>query len=298
MSVMVRNKRKINPEREITFACFIIPALILYTMYYIVPMVTGIYYSFTDWSGITADADFVGLQNYINLLSDRGFRQSLFFNLWYSAFLVVAIVILGTILALCLNAKLKTITFFRGVLFFPAVLSMLTVGMIFGEIFGRALPTLGRLLDIEILQISVLSRMESAPFGVLFVHIWQGLPIPTVLLLAGLQTVPGEVIEAAEIDGASRWQRFWYVVLPFLLPVLSVVLVLTLRSGLTMFDYAMVMTEGGPAGATRSLTMNIYGLGFRQLRFGYAIAQATVVSLILISISFLQISFTQKNKVY
>lgn len=295
---MEKRKKKLNVEREITFAIFVIPALILYIMYYIVPMATGIYYSFTDWTGITAHANFVGLDNYRNLMTDRSFRQSLFFNMWYATALVIIILCLSTILALCLNAKIKAMTFFRGTLFFPAVLSMVTVGMIFGEIYARAIPTIGRALDIQFLQISVLSGMRSAPFGVLFVHVWQGVAIPTVLILAGLQTIPEEIMESAELDGATRWKKFVHITIPFILPVLSVVMVLTLRSGLTMFDYAMVITEGGPAGATRTLTMNIYNLGFQQLRFGYAIAQATVVSAILVFISYVQISFTQKKKVY
>lgn len=295
---MEKRKKKLNVEREVTFAIFVIPGLILYIMYYIVPMVTGFYYSMTDWTGITAHANFIGFENYRNLWSDRGFRQSLFFNMWYAAALVVIIMCLSTVLALCLNAKIKAMTFFRGALFFPAVLSMVTVGMIFGEIYTRAIPTAARALDIGFLQISLLSSMQTAPFAVLFVHIWQGIAIPTVLLLAGLQTIPEEIIESAELDGAGKWKKFVHIIIPFLLPVLSVVMVLTLRSGLTMFDYAMVITGGGPAGATRTLTMNIYNLGFEQLRFGYAIAQATVVSIILVFISFIQISFTQKKKVY
>jgi len=252
----------------------------------------------TDWTGLSTNVNFVGFNNYLNLLSDRAFRQSLFFNSWYAVLLVIAVICLGTVLALCLNSRVKVKTFFRGALFFPAVLSMLTIGMIFGEIYGRAIPTFARATDIEYFQVSILSRIQTAPFGILLVHIWQGVAIPTILLFAGLQTIPKDIIESSELDGANKWQQFWSITVPFLLPVLSVVIVLTLRSGLTMFDYVMVMTEGGPAGATRSLTMNIYNLGFYQLQFGYAIAQATVVSLILIAVSYIQISFIQKKKVY
>ncbi|MCL2362168.1 MAG: sugar ABC transporter permease [Defluviitaleaceae bacterium] len=295
---MKMKRKKINLEREVTFICFIVPAVLLYVMYFIVPMVTGVFYSLTDWTGLSPNANFIGLENYRNLFTDRAFRQSLFFNTWYALLLVIIVLCLSTMLALCVNAKIKGRTFFRGMLFFPAVLSMLTIGMIFGEIYTRAIPTAARVLNIEFFQISVLSRMSTAPFGILFVHVWQGLAIPTVLVLAGLQTIPEEIIESAELDGAGKWKRFTHITIPFLLPVLSVVLILTLRAGMTMFDYAMVMTEGGPAGATRSLTMNIYNLGFQQLRFGYAIAQATMVSIILIGISFLQITITQKRKVY
>ena len=295
---MIKNKRRIDWERELTFGIFIVPALLLFIMYFIVPTVTGIYYSLTDWTGLSRNINFLGFENYVRLFSDQAFIQSLVFNAWYAVLLVVIIVSVGTILALCLNSRIRAMTFFRGTLFFPAVLSMLTIGMIFGEIYTRAIPFAARVLDIEYFQTSIVSRVSTAPFGVMFTHVWQGLAIPTVLLLAGLQTIPEEIIEAAVLDGATKWQRFWMITVPFLLPVLSVVLILTLRSGLMMFDYVMVMTEGGPAGATRSLTMNIYNLGFGQLRFGYAIAQATVVSLLLIVISFVQIGFTQKKKVY
>lgn len=295
---MAKKKKILDIEREITFALFVVPVFVLSTMYFIVPMIMGIYYSLTDWSGTSLQANFVGFSNYIGLMTDRAFGQSLWFNIWYAALLAVIIICLATVLALCLNAKIKLKTFFRGVLFYPAVISMLTIGKIFGEIFTRAIPAIAQTLNIEFFQINILSRVETASLGLMFVHVWQGLAIPTVLLFAGLQTIPEEIVESAKLDGANAWQRFWFITVPFLLPTLSVVMVLTLRSGLMLFDYVMVMTEGGPAGATRSLAYNIYSLSFKELRFGYANAEAIVVTVILMSISYIQIYFVQKKRVY
>jgi len=293
-----KKRKKINLEREITFALFVIPVFLLYTMYFILPLIIGAYYSFTDWSGTSPQANFVGFSNYVELATDRVFRQALWFNIWYAVLLVIITIILSTVLSLCLNAKIRLKTFFRGALFYLAVLSMLTVGKVFGEIYTRAIPTAARSLDIEYFQISVLSRVETAPFGLMFVHVWQGLAIPTVLLLAGLQTIPEEINESAALDGANAWHRFWRITVPYLIPTINVVLVLTLRSGLIMFDYVMAMTEGGPAGATRSLSYLIYSLSFRELRFGYANAQAMVVSIILMVVSYIQILSLRKRRVH
>jgi len=291
-------QRKISWEREITYLCFILPALVLYSIFFILPVLMGGYYSLTNWTGISQNVTFVGLKNYTKLLTDKVFLSALRFTSIYSVLLVILTCTLSMVLALCLNTPIKRRTFFRGTMFFPAVLSMLTVGMVFNEIFTRAIPSLGELFGIEFMQTNILSGVNTAMYGILFVHVWQGLAIPTVMLLAGLQTIPSEMFEAAELDGASKWNQFRAITIPFLLPVLSVVLILTFKSGLTVFDYVKALTEGGPAGSTKSLTFNIYNLGFKELKFSYAIAQAMVVTAIVVVISYVQIRLTNKKKVY
>jgi len=130
------------------------------------------------------------------------------------------------------------------------------------------------------------------------VHIWQGVPIPTVLLLAALQTVPSDLLESSAIDGASRVQQFFKIIVPFLLPTISIILVLLLRDGLMVFDYIKAMTEGGPGGATRSITMLIYQQGFEENKFSLAVAQALMLSVILMLVSLVQIRLTHKKQVY
>ncbi|PNV61946.1 sugar ABC transporter permease [Clostridium sp. chh4-2] len=289
--------RKRPKEKSITFACFTIPGLILYSVFFILPIGMGIYYSMTNWNGISPHFDFIGLKNYAKLFADKRFFKSLTFNLQYSILLIIGIVGLSLILALLLNSKIKGITTFRAFYFLPAVLSAMTVGLIFNQIFYRMLPVIGKSLHIEVLSTNILANPNLAIYGILFVNIWQGSAIPTVLFLAGLQTIPIDLYEAAALDGANSWHRFKKITVPFLVPVLSVVLVMVLKSGIMVFDYIKSLTEGGPAGKTESIAMLIYNQGFVENRYSYSIAEAIITGLIICAISVAQIAISNKKKV-
>lgn len=291
-----KSRKKIT-EKSITFACFTVPGLILYSIFFILPIAMGIYYSMTNWNGISPHFDFVGLRNYIKLFSDKRFFKSLTFNLQYSVLLIIGIVGLSLILAIMLNSKIKAITTFRAFYFLPAVLSAMTVGLIFNQIFYRMLPVIGKVLHIDALSTNILANPRLAIYGILFVNIWQGVAIPTVLFLAGLQTIPVDLYEAASLDGANSWQRFKKITFPFLIPVLSVVLVMVLKSGIMVFDYVKSLTEGGPAGKTESIAMLIYNQGFVENRYSYSIAEAIITGLIICAISVVQITISNRKKV-
>jgi len=284
-------------SRSLTFFLFTIPGLGLYTLFSVVPILMGFYYSLTNWNGYSRSYDFIWFRNFRTILGDDRFYKALSFNFRYSFFLVIGLISLSVAIALLLNSKLKHISFFRAIYFFPAVLSMLTVGLIFNQVYYRVLPPLGSLLGIQFFQQSLLSRTSTAIFGVLFVHLWQGLALPTVLVLAGLQTVPTELYEAAEIDGISAVQKFFLITFPFLIPVLSVVLVLALKSGIMVFDYIMSMTSGGPGGSTESLALLIYRHGFAEDRFSYSIAEAILAGIIISLISAIQISASNRRRI-
>lgn len=294
----VKSKKKIDMQKKITFAMFTAPGLILYSIFFIGPICMGIYYSLTNWNGISRSYKYIGFENYVTVLSDDRFLKALIFNAKYSLLLIISIITLAMVLALLLNNKIKGLTFYRASLFLPAVLSMLTVGLIFNQIYFRAIPPIGKLLGIEALSKNILANPKMAIYAVLFVHVWQGVAMPTILLLAGLQTIPSELYESAAIDGASGFERFKSITIPFILPVLSVVLVLVLKSGIMVFDYIMSLTEGGPGGATESIGMLIYTHGMAEQKFSYSIAEAIIIAIIICLISFIQISYTNKKKVY
>ncbi len=289
---------RLGREKYVTYLCYVIPGFLLYLALFVSPILLGIYYSLFDWNGYSKNMTFIGLNNYLKALKNIKFKNALLFNLKYSLILIVCVLTLSMILALILNKNIKCRTFFRATFFFPAVVSMLAAGLIFNEIFYRALPAIGDFLHISWLQSNILSNKSTAMYGVLFVHIWQGVCIPTVLLMSALQTVPSEVLESSAIDGANKWQQFWRIIVPFLLPTISVILVLLLRDGLMVFDYIKAMTEGGPGGATRSITMLIYQQGFEENKFSLAVAESLMLSVILMGISIIQIKLTQKKEVY
>ncbi len=285
-------------KQSLIFSLFAVPQAILYALFFIAPIIGGIFYSFTDYNGISPDLNFVGLKNYQVVFANSRFLKTVIFNFKYSALLVLFIVSLSLILALILNSSLKGKSFFRSVFFFPAVLPLLTMGLVFNSIITKGIPQLGAAFGIKSWEISLLSRPNTAMFAVLFVAVWQGLAIPTVLFLAGLQTVPKELEESASLDGASSRQRFRYITLPFLVPTMTMVFVLTLKQGLMVFDLIMSMTQGGPAGATESMAMLIYNHGFVERRLNVAMAEALILAVIVCIVSFIQIIWSNKKRIY
>jgi len=252
----------------------------------------------TDWNGISKKYNFIGLQNFAKLLGDERLRSSLLINLNYIAVLIVVIPSLSLLTALVLNNKaVKFNNFQRSIYFFPAVLSLITVALVWNEILYRAVPLIGEMLDLEFLKTNLLSSKKTAIYGILLVHIWQGLAVPTVLYIAGLQTIPDSLYEAAIIDGANGFQRFKSITLPYLIPVMNVVLVLTLKAGLTTFDYVKGMTDGGPGGATEVIGILIFRHGFSEMKFSYAITESLLLFIIIGVISFFQFRLMNKKEV-
>lgn len=293
-----RQNRVIARSRRVTFALFSIPGIFLYSLFFIYPVLMGVYYSLTDWNGIARNVNFIGLANYEKIFfrSPR-FHNAILFNLKYTVLLVVCILVLGIFLALLLNSKIKGITFFRASFFLPAVLCGVTIGLIFSQIFYRVVPLFGQMLGIEALSTNILGSKQLAIYGILFVGVWQGVAMPTVLFLAGLQTIPEDLYESAMIDGANAVDRFRYITLPFLLPVITIVLILTVKSGLGVFDLVKALTDGGPARSTESVSFLIYTDAFEGNKFSYAIAESMVIGVILAIVSAIQIIFQNKKKV-
>ncbi len=296
---MKKEKKKRMTERSLSMFLFTVPATVLYCVFFIYPIVIGIMYSFTDWNGLSKDYKFVGFSNYITAFTNSRFQNAVKFNVKFTLMAVILIVGLSLILALIFNnSKLRCMSLFRGIFFFPAVLGMLVVGLIFNEIFYRVVPVIGKAFNITAISSNILASKSTAIYGVLIVHVWLAVAMATVMLLAGLQSAPEDLYEAAVLDGANRWQKFKYITMPFLLPVLSVVLILQVKSGLTVYDIIVALTNGGPGGATESLAILIYNHGFKEVKFSYAIAEAMILTIVICAISFIQTSISNKKKVY
>lgn len=284
-------------ERITTYGLFCLPGFIAYCVFLIFPILMGIYYSFMDWNGISKGYNFIGFANYAKLFTDKKFGAALLFNFRYTIMLIVGVVVISVVLALLLNKEFKGRSFFRTLYFLPAVLSMITVSLVFKQVFFYVLPAIGKALGIEALSTNILASKQNAIYGVLFVHLWQGVALPTLLFLAGLQTIPTELYEAAAIDGANGWQQFKHITVAYLIPTLSVVLVLLVKQGLMVFDYVKSMTAGGPGTATQTIALLIYNNGFERNRYSYSIAQAIATGVIIALISAIQIQASNRKKV-
>lgn len=292
----MKKKQKQRKTGQAAYAAFTIPALILYTVFFVFSVLYGIYFSFTNWNGYAKEYKFVGTTNYARLCSDRIFKRALVFTIQYTVILVIAVITIALILAVILCSKIKWQTCFRAVFFFPATLSLVTIGLVFNEIYYRVVPEIGKSLSVDFLSKNILSSSSTAMWGILIVHIWKSVSIPMVLLIAGMQNISGELYEAAEIDGAGGLQRFFRITLPLLMPVLSVCIILVTKEGLTVFDYITVMTSGGPAGSTQSIAFLIYENAFVNQKFSYGITQSIVIFLMVCIVSFFQFRTSRKEE--
>lgn len=276
---------------------FTLPILLMYCFFFVIPMLMGMKNSFTDWSGTCQTYNFIGIQNYTKIFQDERFRNALFFNFKYTLLLTIATVLISVVVALVLNQKIKGRTFFRSVFFLPAILSLVTVGLIWNELFYRMIPLIGEATGWPLFKSSWLGSPKLVMYAILIVNLWQGCAIPIVLLLAGLQSVPADLYEAAAIDGANAFKRFRAITVPYLIPVLNIVIVTCVKGGLTTFDYIKAMTDGGPMQSTESVGILIYSHAMQEGRFGYSVAESMILFVIIAVVSLLTMRLTNNKKV-
>ncbi|MDR2096678.1 MAG: sugar ABC transporter permease [Treponema sp.] len=280
---------------NLTYTGFTIIPLLLYAVFYVFQVLSGMFYSFTDWNGMTAGYNMVGLKNYLLLFRNPGFWRSLGTTFRYALLLVTGTMILSLCLALALDSLKILKTFTKAVFFIPAMLGSVTVALIWSQLYYRAVPLIGQGLNIDFFKNSPLAVPQSTMPATVFVNIWQSVAIPTIIFIAGLQTVPRELYESAMMDGASSFQRFRFITIPGILPIFIVNLVLLVKAGFTTFDYPYALTGGGPARATEVISISIINDAFRDYRFSIANAEAAVLFIIIALISLAQIRFSSRG---
>jgi raffinose/stachyose/melibiose transport system permease protein len=257
---------------------FLAPGLIIYTIVVVYPMVYSAYLSLFRWDGISPTKVFVGLDNYVILLTQNDvFWIALKNNaIWLVAALLLPTSI-GLGLAILLNSKFRGSHIFRSVFYFPAVLSLAVVGLIWTWIYHPDLGLLNQVLGafgLKALQRNWLSDPQIALYPVIIAATWNSVGLPMLLYLAGLQTIPEELHEAAKVEGAGPIQRFLYVTFPLLRETTLVVLAITAINALKAYDIIYAMTNGGPANRTQLLSTWMYFLtyNYNQVGLGTAIA--------------------------
>lgn len=280
-----------------TFFLFTVIPVALYTFFYVVSVINGVRYSFTNWDGMAKDFDFVGFKNYSLLLQNPNFWNSLKTTVCYSVLLVIGVIVTSLLLAISLNSLKIFKTLIKSIYFVPAMIGGVTISLIWDQIYYRVVPVIGQALGIEVLSNSPLMSMDIALPAVVFVQLWQAVALPTVIFIAGLQQIPDEQYESAKIDGASAFQRFRYITMPYLLPTITVNLVLTIKQGFTSFDFPFAMTGGGPVRSTEVIGILIYNDAFKNMRFSMANAEACILFVIVAIFSLTQLKLTSKGGV-
>lgn len=292
----MRNKWK---KKDIILLGWTVIPFGLYTLFFIIPIFMGMNFSLTDWNGLTKDYNYIGLKNFVSLFQNKRIRNSMLFTGKYTIALVVIVMVLAMVLTLLLTyvvaAKFRTA--FRSVIFFPAVLSLITISLTWNQIMYRVLPQLGQMLNIDWLSKNLLGDPKTAMWGVIFINVWQGTAIPFVILLAGIQNVPTDLYEAAKIDGAGSFRLFTNITIPFMIPTINVAFVMVLKSGLTVFDIIQATTAGGPMRTTESAGILIYQLAFNDNKTGLSSAYAVLLLITIGVISAIQMKVSSKLEV-
>lgn len=271
--------------------------VILYTFFYVYSVISGVRYSFTDWDGMSPTFRIVGFKNYISLFKNPNFWGSLKTTVLYSILLVIGVIVLSLLLSISLNSLKRFKTFTKSIFFVPAMIGGITIALIWDQLFYRVVPLIGQALGVGWLSQSVLMTGKTALPAVVFVQIWQAVALPTVIFIAGLQQIPDEQYESAKIDGATPFQRFRYVTFPYLVPTLTVNLVLMVKQGFTSFDFPFALTGGGPVRATEVIGILIYNDAFKNMRFSVANAEACILFVVVAVFSLSQLKLTSKGGV-
>lgn len=287
-------KKKMT-NKEKTFLAIIIPVVILFFIFNTLPMIKGFIYSLTNYKGY-GSYQFVGFRNYIDLFSDVRVGKSYLFTFKYALVGTVLVNVLSIIMALALNAQIRFKSVLRGIYFVPNILGGLVVGYIFSFFFTYILPAVGDIFNISWLQNSILASEKYAWIAVIVVGVWQAVAMNTIIYISGLQTVPEEVYEASMLDGVNKWQQFWKVTFPLIMPFVTINLVLSTKNMLMVFDQIMSLTKGGPAQSTESISYLIYQNGMSGGQFGFQSANAVIFFLIIVGISLFQMTVLNKKE--
>ena len=286
--------KKVNDSKR-TYMLITIPILALFVCFNTVPLIRGVVYSFTNFKGF-GDYDWVGFRNYMDLFTDPRIGNSYLFTIKLAIVATIVTNVISLILALGLNSKIKGKTFLRAAYFVPNVLGALVVGYIFQYIFTYILPELGKMIGSETLSTSMLSSTNLAWIAIVVVCAWQNIAMNTIIYISGLQTVPEDVYEAGDLDGATGWKKFRYLTFPLIIPFFTINMVLCVKNFLMVFDQIMAMTQGGPAQSTESISYLIYNNGMKGGSFGYQIANAVVFFIVIVVISVAQMSISSKKE--
>ena len=278
-----------------TYMLITIPILALFVCFNTVPLIRGVIYSFTNFKGF-GDYDWVGFRNYMDLFTDPRIGNSYLFTIKLAILATIVTNVISLILALGLNSKIKGKTFLRAAYFVPNVLGALVVGYIFQYIFTYILPELGKMIGSETLSTSMLSSTSLAWIAIVVVCAWQNIAMNTIIYISGLQTVPEDVYEAGDLDGATGWKKFRYLTFPLIIPFFTINMVLCVKNFLMVFDQIMAMTQGGPAQSTESISYLIYNNGMKGGSFGYQSANAVVFFIVIVVISVAQMSISSKKE--
>ncbi len=283
------------------FMIFTMPALILYTIFWIAPIILSAGISFTDWTGMNqlSEANFVGLKNYMNLFSDSILKIAVGNNLIYGAIMIIIVPVVAFLLAYIIETFLRRKTFWRTIAYLPAMLPVIVTVFLWKWMYNPQYGLLNKFLELiglGDLATGWLTNTGTALYAVTFTAIWKTVPTYFVLFMAGLQSVPKELIEAAVLDGAGRWALIRDVTIPSMKRIITIVYVLVFIDVFRVFDLVYAMTNGGPGYYNTEMILTYgYKTTFTNNNAGYGMSITTILIIFVMICSAIQLKVQNKS---
>ncbi|MNK28766.1 sn-glycerol-3-phosphate transport system permease protein UgpA [compost metagenome] len=283
---------------KLEFGLFTFPVLICVFIAFYIPFALTIRYSFTKWNGISKHPKFIGLDNFKQIfMHDANFSSSAWFTIKYAVLYIVLVNVLAILLALVLDMKLRGAAWLRAAFFIPYILSLVIVGFIWKFIFMQGFESLGSSTGWGIFHLSWLGEQGLAFISILGVSIWQSIGFYMVIYIAGLQAVPDDMKEAAVMDGAGPFRRFFSIILPLLAPSITISVFMALTNSIKVFDVILSLTGGGPGGTTYSVAYDIYRDTFQNNLYGYGTAKALILFVAVLLVTIVQLTIFKRREV-
>lgn len=283
-------------NKKISFWLFLAPVLVAFTIVVLIPLFSGIYYSFTDWNGIGTTPSFVGIKNYVSAFKDNEFKNSFWFTTKFTVLSVVVLNVIAFGLALLVTKKTKISSLLKTIFFMPNLIGGLILGFIWQFIFKEVFASIGTAIGQDSLK-GWLSNEVTGFWGLVILMSWQMSGYLMIIYVAAIQGISTELLEAATIDGANWWHKMKNIIFPLVRPAVTVSVFLTLSNSFKLFDQNLSLTGGGPGNATQMMAMNIYNTAFQKNYMGEAQARAVILLVIVGIIALVQVYFSKKGEV-
>lgn len=278
------------------YLVLVIPGLIIFTIGLIVPLFLSLRYSVTSWDGMSAEKTFVGLKNYVNLFKDKEFIDAWWFTIKFTIGNTIIQNVLALLFAVALDSGIRWQKVYRTALFVPCLISAIIVGFIWLKMFSNVLPEINEWLGTNI-NFLLFGDSKTVLGGLLIANNWQWVGYWMLIYLAGLQSVPGDLHEAAKVDGANAVQRFFHVTIPMLAPAITICVVGITTGSLKVYDLLVSSTKGGPGRASISIIYQTYTTAINGRQYGYGSAMTVTLVVVLLMVAMIQVKGLRKKEV-
>lgn len=278
------------------YALLMVPALILFTIGLIIPIIMCFYYSLYEWDGFAAEKVFLGLKNYINIFKDEYVMSSWQFTIVFAVANAFTADVCALLLAVLLDSKIRAKTFQRTLVFIPCLFSSIVTGFVWKKLYAVVLPGIVKALGLGI-NMQLFGSQDTVLLGLTIANCWQWTGLWMMIYLAALQSIPPEYHEAAIVDGANAFQRFWNVTVPLLMPAIITCTVGLTTGALKTYDILVTATEGGPGRASNTIVYYAYKVSFTLKQYGYGSAMAISLIFVLLLVALVQLKMFSSKEV-